>query len=444
MKSLLADCYQKEYTVSELSYELKKTLEKNFDSVSVKGEISGLKIATSGHAYFNLKDQGAILACTCWRPILSTLQMPIEDGMEIVVTGKITTYLGQSKYQLNVVSIRHSGVGTLMKILEERKKKFLEEGLFAAEHKISIPLFPKIIGVITSLSGAVIRDIIHRIQARYPIVHLIIWPVSVQGTSSAQEVTDAINGFNASNYAHKPDVIIVARGGGSIEDLWSFNEEIVVRAAFDSKIPIISAIGHETDFTLLDLVADLRAPTPTAAAEMSVPVVSELMINLRNHHVTLQNKLEYKMRHAIGMLESYNNTIIFNPNNFLYYQYQKVDVLSIKLHSSMPHVLQTQRSRLLQFNNDVNLTNKKIELLEYQIQAINLNASYRNFYHRVNTTIHLLANALYALDVNKILQRGFVIIRSDTDVIIHNAASLPSSANIKICFVDGTRNACVE
>ncbi|MEA2931166.1 MAG: exodeoxyribonuclease large subunit [Hyphomicrobiales bacterium] len=272
-----------EWTVSELSAALKKTVEDAYGFVRVRGEISGFKGASpSGHCYFRLKDDKAVLEGVIWKMAYARLRFKPQEGLEVIATGRLTTYPGSSKYQLVIESLEPAGVGALMALLEERKKKLAAEGLFEEARKQLLPFLPGVIGVITSPTGAVIRDILHRLAHRFPR-HVLLWPVRVQGEGSATEVAAAIHGFNAlpeGGRMPRPDVIIVARGGGSLEDLWSFNDEIVVRAAADSMIPLISAVGHETDFTLIDFVADRRAPTPTAAAEMAVPVRSELLTQI--------------------------------------------------------------------------------------------------------------------------------------------------------------------
>ena len=265
-------------TVSELSGAIKRTLEGSFDYVRVRGEISRPSFPASGHVYFTLKDDSHNLGAVIWRGVAAGLDVRPEEGLDVIVTGKITTFSGQSKYQLNVRSIEIAGEGALLKMLEERKKRLEAEGLFAPEKKQAIPAFPRVIGVVTSPTGAVIQDILHRLEDRFG-VHVLVWPVLVQGQGSAEQVADAIEGFNKLDEASslpRPDLLIIARGGGALEDLMSFNEEIVVRAAAASQIPLISSIGHETDTTLLDHVADRRAPTPTAAAEMATPVFADI------------------------------------------------------------------------------------------------------------------------------------------------------------------------
>ncbi|MBV8494440.1 MAG: exodeoxyribonuclease VII large subunit [Alphaproteobacteria bacterium] len=283
-----------EYTVSELSLALKRSVEENFSHVRVRGEISGYKRHGSGHCYFVLKDADAALDTVCWRQTAIRLPIKPEDGMEVVCTGRLTTYPGRSKYQLIVDSIVLAGIGALLRILEERRQRLAAEGLFAAERKKKLPFLPEVIGIVTSPSGAVIRDILHRLTDRFPR-RVLLWPVAVQGEGAAAQIAAAIAGFNrlpprgaGDNRVPRPDLLIVARGGGSLEDLMAFNEEIVVRAAASSAIPLISAVGHETDTTLIDHASDRRAPTPTAAAEMAVPVRLDLIgdINTKTARLT--------------------------------------------------------------------------------------------------------------------------------------------------------------
>lgn len=269
-----------EWSVSDLSGALKRTVEDAFGFVRVRGEISGFRGAVaSGHCYFALKDQNAKIDAVIWKGVVARLKTKPQEGLEVIATGKITTFPGKSSYQIIIDSLEPAGLGALMALLEERRRKLAAEGLFDEGRKQLIPYLPRVIGVITSPTGAVIRDILHRLEDRFPR-HVIVWPVRVQGETSGAEVAAAINGFNAlpeGGRIPRPDVIIVARGGGSLEDLMSFNDEVVVRAAAASDIPLVSAVGHETDWTLVDYAADLRAPTPTGAAEKIVPVRADLI-----------------------------------------------------------------------------------------------------------------------------------------------------------------------
>lgn len=272
-----------EYTVSEISGALKRTVEDVFGNVRVRGEISGYRGPhSSGHAYFALKDDRARLDAVVWKGTMSRLKFRPEEGMEVIATGKLTTYPGKSNYQIVIDNLEPAGAGALMALLEERKRRLQAEGLFDAGRKRLLPFMPLVIGVVTSPTGSVIRDIIHRIKDRFPL-HILVWPVRVQGETSGAEVAAAVNGFNALAWdgaVQRPDLLIVARGGGSLEDLWGFNDEALARAVAASGIPVISAVGHETDWTLIDLVADVRAPTPTGAAEIAVPVKADLEATL--------------------------------------------------------------------------------------------------------------------------------------------------------------------
>ena len=264
-------------SVTELSGALKRTIETAFGEVRVRGEISGFKRHASGHCYFTLKDENACIDAVIWRSGAGALAFRPEDGAEVIATGKLTIYPGRSKYQIVVERMELAGEGALLALLERRRKALAAEGLFDPARKRRLPFLPRVIGVVTSPTGAVIRDILHRLEDRCP-THVILWPVAVQGEGAAARIAEAIRGFPA--MSPRPDLLIVARGGGSIEGLWAFNEEEVVRAAAESPIPLISAVGHETDTTLIDFAADLRAPTPTAAAEMAVPVRAELFAQL--------------------------------------------------------------------------------------------------------------------------------------------------------------------
>ncbi|MEL6789039.1 MAG: exodeoxyribonuclease VII large subunit [Pseudomonadota bacterium] len=273
-----------EYSVSELSTALKSTIEDGFALVRVRGELGRVSTPTSGHVYLDLKDERAVLNGVIWKGMAARLKVRPEQGMEVIATGRMTTFAGQSRYQIIIDTLEPAGAGALMALYEKRKKQLQAEGLFNDDRKQALPYIPNIIGVVTSPSGAVIRDILHRLRARFP-VHVLVWPTPVQGKGAEAKIAAAIDGFNAltdGDGVPRPDLLIVARGGGSLEDLWCFNEEIVARAAANSTIPLISAVGHETDTTLIDYVADRRAPTPTAAAEIATPVRSDLAAELVN------------------------------------------------------------------------------------------------------------------------------------------------------------------
>ena len=276
-------------SVTELSGALKRTVESAFGHVRVRGEISGFKRHSSGHCYFSLKDENACMDAVIWRTSAAVLAFRPEDGAEVIATGKLTTYPGRSKYQIVIDRLELAGEGALLALLEKRRKALAAEGLFSPERKRALPFLPRVIGVVTSPTGAVIRDILHRLEDRCP-TRVILWPVPVQGEGAAAKVAAAIRAFP--EIEPRPDLLIVARGGGSIEDLWAFNEEEVVRAAAECPIPLISAVGHETDTTLIDFASDLRAPTPTAAAELAVPVRAELFAQL--------GELQHRAQHCLS------------------------------------------------------------------------------------------------------------------------------------------------
>ena len=319
-----------EYSVSEISFAIKKCVETTFNQIRVRGEIFGAKKADSGHWYLALKDANAVLSAVCWKGVAAALNVKIEDGLEVIATGKITTFAGKSSYQLVIERLEVAGTGALLKLLEERKQKFLQEGLFDVAHKQKIPFLPEVIGVVTSSSGAVIRDIIHRVSDRFP-TRIIVWPTPVQGEGAADKIAQAIDGFNKLPVADipRPDVLIVARGGGSLEDLWPFNEEIVIRAVYNSQIPIISAVGHETDTMLIDYVADVRAPTPTGAAEFAVPVKSDLMFALSSYQGRYVNAMYRMFKEYEQKIEGLGRGIP-NLEQIVLENQQKIDHISFE------------------------------------------------------------------------------------------------------------------
>lgn len=326
-----------EWTVTSLSGALKRTLEDAFGHVRLRGEVTGYRGPhSSGHAYFGLKDEGARIDAVIWKGVFQKLRIRPEEGMEVIAVGRITTFPASSRYQIIIESIEPAGVGALMAILEERRRKLTAEGLFDEARKRPLPFLPAVVGVVTSPTGAVIRDILHRLADRFPR-RVLVWPVRVQGETSAAEVAAAIRGFNAlaaDGPVPRPDVLIVARGGGSLEDLWSFNEEVVVRAAAESAIPLISAIGHETDWTLIDLAADLRAPTPTGAAEKAVPVRHDLMTVLselaRRHRGALSRLQERRANDVRSLARA-----LPSAENLLAIPRQRVDLAGGRLHHAL-------------------------------------------------------------------------------------------------------------
>lgn len=406
-----------EWTVSEISFAIRQLVETSFSSVRVKGEIFGAKRADSGHWYLSLKDENSLLSAVCWRGVASALNVKIEDGLEVIATGRITTFNGRSSYQLIIEKLEIAGQGALLKLLEERKQKFLSEGLFDSAHKKPIPYLPQTIGVITSPTGAVIRDIIHRIRDRFPC-RIIVWPTLVQGEGAADKIATAIKGFNslATDSPYRPDVLIVARGGGSLEDLWPFNEEVVVRAVYDSVIPLISAVGHETDTMLIDYVADVRAPTPTGAAEFAVPVKTELYNGLLTTDMRLKNAVFHYFNEQMQYLNALARGIPPLEQMLLENQ-QKVDERSERLKLAF-----------------INLLKDKVHLL----QQSNLRPFYvDNLLQGKKEALKNLALRLESVSIDSVLKRGFAWVSDSQFRTIYTTNKAKSSEKLHIRFADG-------
>jgi exodeoxyribonuclease VII large subunit len=353
-----------EISVSDLSGAIKRTVEDAFGYVRVRGEISGYRgPSASGHVYFGLKDHAAKIDAVIWKGVFGRMKTRPEEGLEVIATGKVSTFPGSSKYQLIVESLEPAGVGALLAQLEERRKRLAAEGLFDPARKQILPYLPAVIGVVTSPTGAVIRDIIHRIEDRFPL-HVLVWPVRVQGETSPAEVAAGIRGFNAlpeGGPIPRPDVIIVARGGGSLEDLWGFNDEAVVRAAAESEIPLVSAVGHETDTTLIDHAADLRAPTPTGAAEMIVPVRAELLATTGDFGARLGGGLRRLVERRKTELRAAARALP-SPENLLAQPRQRLDVASQRLPSGLKAGLDNRRIQLSRLSNRLESRSPRSEL----------------------------------------------------------------------------------
>jgi len=429
----------KVYSVTEISIGIKKALDSSFSLIKVRGEISGLKIASSGHAYFNLKDDSSVIACTCWKNTLMLFKSSLSEGMEICIHGRINIYQGQSKYQINVEKIEQIGSGALMQLFIKRKETFEKEGLFDQSRKKQLPKFPKVIGIITSETGSVIKDMIHRIKERFP-TKILLWPVSVQGDSSAREVSAAIDGFNKiqNKEGFKVDVIIVARGGGSIEDLWSFNEENVVRSAFNSSIPIVSAIGHETDFTLLDFVADSRAPTPTAAAEFCTPVLHEIRYKLEDFQQNFTKKIKTKISHLFQIIELFKSSSLYNYNSVFYKYDQRLDFSSIKLNSMGARILDKKRSELNRFRIENISPKNLISLCELRLSNLNLYRSFNDYYKNIQNKLENFDLKVQSIDLNKTLKMGFAIIKNQNKVL-RSIKELDLNKKVSIIMHDGSK-----
>lgn len=407
-----------EYTVSEISFEIKKCVETTFSHVRIRGEIFGAKRADSGHWYLSLKDPNAVLSAVVWKGVASKFTFKPEDGLEVIATGKITTFAGKSSYQLVIEQMEIAGTGALLKLLEERKQKFAAEGLFDQAHKKQIPFLPDIIGVVTSASGAVIRDIIHRVRDRFPS-RIIVWPTPVQGEGAADKIAAAIKGFN--NLAKggtipRPDVLIVARGGGSLEDLWPFNEEIVIRAVYDSEIPLISAVGHETDTMLIDYVSDLRAPTPTGAAEFAVPVKAEISATLQTAQSRLANGINRYFEERRNRLEGLSRGIP-NLEQILAESRQKFDDRVERLELAFKNMLRNKQNQIAQ-----------ISLKPYHIL---------NIFEKKQENLKNLALRLESVSIDSVLSRGFAWVKDNRQKTVYSVAQAQKSPTLEIKFIDG-------
>ncbi|NVJ70058.1 MAG: exodeoxyribonuclease VII large subunit [Alphaproteobacteria bacterium] len=432
-----------EYTVSELSGALKRSVEDQFGYVRVRAELSGVKRAASGHVYFALKDDKSVLDGVCWRGSAQRLAFVPEDGLEVICSGKLTTYPARSKYQMVVDHMEPAGAGALMALLEERKKKLAAEGLFDPARKKPIPFLPQVIGVVTSPTGAVIRDILHRLNDRFPR-HVIVWPVQVQGERAAGQVAEAINGFNAidgTTGVPRPALLIVARGGGSIEDLWAFNEEVVVRAAAASDIPLISAVGHETDTTLIDYVSDLRAPTPTGAAEKAVPVredlrftVADLGRRLAGLKVSMLRDREERLRGLARGLPS--------PKDILGLAQQRFDDLSDRLPRGLVAAVQQKSIQLNRLMGGLSAGRLR-QLVSFRAKELDgasrrLNPAYQRKLEDLGSRLAASGRMLESLSYERVLDRGYALVEGKDGKPISKAASLAAGDQVSVRFADGT------
>ncbi len=481
-----------EYSVSELSFALKRTVEQAYDRVRVRGEISGFKRPASGHLYMALKDADAVLDAVCWKGVAGRLGVKPEDGMEVICVGKLTTYPGRSKYQMVIEQMELAGEGALLKLIEDRRKRLAAEGLFDPERKRPIPTLPAVIGVVTSPTGAVIRDILHRVADRFPR-HVLVWPVLVQGEGAPQQIVAAIEGFNrieAGGAIPRPDLLIVARGGGSLEDLMAFNEEAVVRAAASSAIPLISAVGHETDTTLIDFASDWRAPTPTAAAERAVPVRAELATRLTEISARLSGAVQRGIEDQARHLKSLGRGL-GDPAQLLGAAGQWLDDRAERLHLAIRN-FRTERESLLAKlgaqllsprevleakKHQLELTSQKLKVFEAQAMTERERDLDRAAAHlrpqpillkieeggrrstdlgqrlvRAGGEVVLKAEAdllrlgrlLDSYSYERVLERGFALIRDRSGAPITSAAEVRGGERISLRFADGERTALAE
>ena len=477
-----------EFSVSEISMAVKRMIEGEFNHVRIRGEIGRVMRYASGHLYFDLKDDDAVLNAVTWKGQARGLSVQPEEGMEVIAVGKLTSFPKQSKYQMNVVELRVAGVGALMAQLEKRKKALAAEGLFDADRKKPIPYLPEVIGVVTSPQGAVIRDILHRLRDRFPR-KVLIWPVAVQGEQSAGQVTAAINGFNAlpkDGKIPRPDLIIVARGGGSLEDLWGFNDEAVVRATAASEIPIISAVGHETDTTLIDYASDLRAPTPTAAAEHAVPVRADLMgwlaaIEERRLRALSAGLAARKQRLAdlaralpnptdlVGMkaqrldvlagrlpnalrtaTAAKHNQLVTasaglrpaNLNRLIDAKSQNLITLAARLPAALQSVATVKRGQFLKASAGLRPSSLKQSVDQKTQQHTAIAARFASIAvtrtERARTRLSAVSRLHETLGYKATLKRGYAVVRNEAGTLVTTAKSAEAAKSVEIEFQDGT------
>lgn len=457
-----------EWSVSELSSALKRTVEDAFGHVRVRGEISGYRGPhSSGHAYFSLKDAGARIDAVVWKGNFARLRLRPEEGLEVIAIGRLTTFPGKSSYQIVIESLEFAGAGAIMAMLEERKRRLAAEGLFDPARKVALPFLPQVIGIVTSPTGAVIRDILHRLADRFPR-RVLVWPVRVQGETSGEEVAAAIRGFNAlpeGGAIPRPDVIVVARGGGSLEDLLGFSDEVVVRAAAESAIPLISAVGHETDVTLIDFASDVRAPTPTAAAEMMVPVRSDLIAfveglgaRLAAAPVRLLERRRAEMRALTRLLP--------RAEDLLAIPRQRLDQVSdrlpraLKANASAHRLRLTRasarlspealRGRLERARERLNARSGRLHAAagmqrrEWRRQSAQMSAAMlrarralaRQMEERTRR-LGGLSQLLKALSYQGVLERGFALVRDEAGQMVRRSGALAPGMRLELEFADG-------
>ena len=456
-----------EFSVSEISFAVKRTIEGEFGHVRVRGEVGRVSRPRSGHVYLDLKDDRAVLNGVVWKGVSQRLEIQPQEGDEVIATGRLTTFPGQSKYQLVIESMAYAGEGALLAKLDRLRKALAAEGLFAAERKRPIPYLPRVIGVVTSPSGAVIRDILHRLAERFP-VHVLVWPVAVQGAKCAPEVAAAIRGFDGMDRGGaipRPDLLIVARGGGSVEDLWGFNEEVVVRAAADCSIPLISAVGHETDTTLIDYAADLRAPTPTAAAELAVPVRAELVAGLAELDGRRVRALALALQRGRETLRSTARALP-RPEQMLAERRQRLDVAVARLPradaltveprhrleraaGALPAALRTgaarERQRFSRIEGRVTpaLVTRRLEQSRDRLTPVSrrLAPEFVRMVREGRASLDKFARLLGTLGYHGTLARGYAVVRGAEGQVLTRAATVNTGDRLEIEFADGRRDA---
>lgn len=436
-----------ELSVSELSFALKRAIEEGFGRVRVRGELSKVKIHTSGHMYSDLKDADSLINLVCWKATVARLSVRPEEGLEVIITGKITTYPSRSNYQLVVEQIELAGEGALLKMLEDRRKRLAAEGLFDENRKKRLPYLPETIGVVTSATGSVIRDILHRLEDRFPR-RVLVWPVKVQGAGSAEEVAAAINGFNAiqkGGATPRPDLIIVARGGGSLEDLMPFNEEIVIRAVANCDIPLISAVGHETDTTLIDFVSDLRAPTPTAAAEMAVPERLHLLAAIQDTHSRLTGLITRSLRSARQDLQTFA-AHLKDPGRVLEIRMQSLDRAADRLGHSLERQIHQKRHMFQSISSRILHPRQKLDQAAQSVtfHAKSLARLGGRLLENPERQLAQSAKMLELLSFKSVLNRGYAVVKGLSGQLISSKTAALLQKDLLIEFADGTVSAKTE
>ena len=453
-----------EFTVSELAFSLKRTVEETFGHVRVRGELGRVTVAKSGHCYLDVKDDKAVINSIIWKGVMGRLSMRPEEGMEVICEGKLSTYPGRSNYQLIIDKMELAGAGALMALFEKRKKMLAAEGLFEAERKRELPFMPKTIGVVTSPTGSVIRDILHRIEDRFPS-HVLVWPVLVQGDKAAEQITSAINGFNQAEGFARPDVLIIARGGGSMEDLWCFNEENVARAAANSKIPLISAVGHETDWTLIDFVADYRAPTPTGAAEVAVPVREDWLETIADYGLRITRGLRRNVNEKKTALSAARlpklDGVIAAPQ-------QRLDLAVARL-PRPERLFEPLRQRLAlaasnfpSFGRLLDGPKNKLSIISARLrpEPIKQNAArqaqmltqmsgrteqaIKRKLEQDRQRLKKAAQLLDAYSYQGVLERGYALVQNEGGDVVRSKDKVKAGEGVTLTFADGKRDAVIE
>ncbi len=426
-----------EFTVAEFSRSLKRVVEDSFGYVRIKGEITGFKRAGSGHLYFSLKEDDAILAAVCFKNSADTIAFEMADGLQIIASGRITTFAGRSNYQIVVEKVEISGIGAILEMIEKRRQKLAAEGLFDVEHKKLLPFFPRIIGVITSETGAVIQDILHRVEARCP-TRIKLYPSAVQGKDALRNIVAGIKYFNKLKNEERPDIVIIARGGGSFEDLLVFNDEELVRAVFASDIAIISAVGHETDTTLIDFVSDLRAPTPTAAAELATPVLSELKNQLEYCAQKLKSEQEQFFSEQKKWLENVQKYLI-DPAKIVARMAEKFQALQEKLQFLTRNIFDKKQQKLNSLTISSQLILFKINFVEQKIIHASelLKSGAERFVKNHLTALENLGKLLKLGHYQEILKRGFSLIKNQKGQLIASIADVKIKEEITVEMNDG-------